>query len=177
MILIITIGVVIYVIIPSIQKIKELSSSIYEKRTEMEKMYVEGQYYKKSLSTFNQIKSELEELNKIFVQKGNEIFFVTNIEEIASLHNVDQTIKLGAQIPVESETNTPLGLQITLQGDFENLIEYLAELEQINYYINIDSIRLSTDSSSLRIKTDIMSENFLGALITANIYLKDENGE
>ncbi|MFA6254735.1 MAG: hypothetical protein WC675_01725 [Patescibacteria group bacterium] len=141
--LIIVISLVI--ILPITRDIKKIGDAIYKERVDLEKKYLRGQLLKKTVSDFEKIKPQKDRLNAIFIIEGEELKFVSRLEEIASLNNVRQTIELDTKNSEIQEGIKILPLKITTQGNFVSIMKYLTDLEQLNYYFNIYSVRIGTE--------------------------------
>ncbi len=146
MVVIVISGLIYYfVILPTINDIKSISSSVYLERLDLEKKYLRGQLLKKTMEDFEKIKPEKKRLSRIFVKKGQELEFITALEKISSNHGLEQSLKLGAN---QNLTNTyyPTRLEVSVKGEFIDFLKYLNNLEKFDYYYNIDSITISSDS-------------------------------
>ncbi|MFZ5390904.1 MAG: hypothetical protein ACOZAJ_01360, partial [Patescibacteria group bacterium] len=66
----------------------------------------------------------------------------TTLETIAQQNKVNQKITLR---PKEDKTikNKDLNLQIQTTGQFNDLLDYLNDLEKMNYYLNLDLVRFT----------------------------------
>ncbi|MDP3986327.1 MAG: hypothetical protein Q8P77_02775 [Candidatus Veblenbacteria bacterium] len=156
---------------PSITTIKGLANQIYEQRVELEKLYTRGQVLKQTLKEYEEIKPAIPTLNRVYLTRGNELDFITTLETTATSVGVTHDIKLTTSDPKKS-TNQ-LQYQLQTQSDLPSFIRYLAALEALNFYININTIRLSTGAGdSQRANASTTPGNALQAILLATSYFK-----
>lgn len=139
-----TLGIAAFIIWPSLKEIRLLNEQIYAQRVELEKVYLKGKNLKQTLQEYREIKPTIDTLNAIYLKRGDELAFITNLEALANTHQVNQDLKLGS--PSEKNRDS-LPLQLTFTNTMQQFMRYLVGLEGLNYYINIDTIRLSTQST------------------------------
>lgn len=143
--LIATIGGLIYfVVMPTISDIKKMGEEIENQRIDLEQKYIKGQSLRKLTENLKKIEPQLVVLDQIFISQNHELEFITALEELANQNNISQKINL-QELPKDGNKayqKTPL--QISAKGNFINLMNYLIDLEALNYYININSINLSS---------------------------------
>ncbi len=150
--LIIVISVFYFVIMPTIKNIKTISGEIKTQKVDLEEKYLKGQNLKKLNESLRKIEPQINILDQIFISQNRELEFITTIEEVAHNNNVIQKINLN-EIQDNNSTYKETTLQLAIQGTFNNQLSYLKDLESLNYYINIESIKLFPGSSQL-IKQD-----------------------
>jgi len=127
---------------PSIAAIKNVSEQIYQQRIELEQLYQNGQVLKQTLREYEEIKSAIPTLNRVYLTSGNELDFITTLEEAAAVSGVSYDIKLTANDP-KKPTNQ-LQYQLQTESDLKEFIRYLAQLESLDFYVNVNTLRLST---------------------------------
>lgn len=160
-----TAGLIAY---PSVEIIKTLAEQIYDQRTELEQMYQKGQILKQTLKEYEEVKPTIASLNKVYLEKGNELAFITSLEKVAADNGVSHDIKLNSTSP--NKTNDQLQYQLQTSGSLVNFIRYLAALEAQDFYININTIRLS--SSGGNITSNQSTDSALQAILLAASYFK-----
>lgn len=143
----IVMSIVYFIIIPTIDNIKETSQRINEQKLDLETRYLGGQRLKKLNEILKTIEPQINILDKIFISQNRELEFITTLEEVAYRNNITQKINLGEIQNSNNPTYKTMPIQLTAQGKFDDQINYLKDLESLNYYINIDSIKLSRVSA------------------------------
>ncbi|MFA4936709.1 MAG: hypothetical protein WC575_00230 [Patescibacteria group bacterium] len=162
-------GLIILLIYPCITRIKELSNEIFTQRVELEKIYLRGQNLKQTLEQYQQIKPTVLLLNRAYIQSGQELDLFTSLENLSENNNIVPNIKLTSTTPKEKTIKT-LPLQITLVSNFTNLMNYLVGLENLDYYLNISTIRINT--GSVNPQEVFNNHSNITTLLLANAYYK-----
>jgi len=144
-VILVNVLIVYFIIIPTVTDIQAISDAVHRERVDLEKKYQRGQLLNKTLENFEQVKEQRGKIIRSFVAEGNELAFVTLLENIAEKNNLEQDIKLDARRASESK-NLYLSqkITITLTGKYGELRRYLYELELIPYYINVNDISWTT---------------------------------
>lgn len=133
-----------FVIIPTILDIKHISNSVYAERVDLEKKYLRGQLLKKAVADFDKIKPQENRLNNVFIKAGDELNFVTSIENLATANNVEQNIRLNASRQAESAFLSSLPIELTAIGDFSNILGFTKSIESLPFYFNADALTLES---------------------------------
>lgn len=131
---------------PSYKQIQKLNEQIYQERVDLEKLYQKGQILKQTIKEYEEVKPVVGKLNDIYLKRNEELAFITKLEDAAQASNIRQHLTLGLQDPKKPANQLPVQLQIN--GRLSDFIAYLQALEAMNYYINIDNLRLSKNGSS-----------------------------
>jgi len=169
----VVIGLLIkFVITPTINDIKDTRLNIIEQELELDRRYNKARALKRMTLKLNKIQPQTKLLKNVFMDLSQELEFITTMEKIAEDNNIDQTMKPG-KVNEESNKSTLQSMQVdfTASGKFENLINYLADLEQLNNYINIESIKMS-NSMKRKLKSDdtISSEPNIVMVLNTTTY-------
>jgi len=134
-------GIVFYIIIPSVNDIKNMQTDIHDQFKELEKKYFKGQSLKKLSENLKTIDPQLEKLEGIFINESDEVAFVTFLENLAHEKMVKQKISLGT--PEDFVEYKKIPMQINTEGNYLKQMDYLSSLESLNYYINVKSLEIS----------------------------------
>jgi len=143
------------VLIPTIKAIIKEKESIIMQKIELEKKILREKNMVKLSEKLKIIKPQIETIENTFINKNRELEFITTLEGIALRNDVIQ--KLNLNIDKNFEKNyIKIPLNINVQGTYDNLIDYIVDLENYKYYININSIQFSftQDNYSLSISAD-----------------------
>ena len=130
-----------FFIYPSLSEIKGICQEISNLKIKFEEAN-KGLGLKDSLSLYKAYQQKIELIDKSILTKNRELEFVTTLENIASQYNLDQKINLSKYEDIEGKSFFQMPLQIYLQGDFENELRYLQDIEKLNYYIDIEKINI-----------------------------------
>jgi len=156
-------GIVFLIVWPTINKITELKKDISRIEDEMDVRYQNAYKLKRTINELEIIKTQTAIFKKAAIDKGQELAVITELESLASLYNLDQTLNV-AFITEEKTKNTKILdengeiLKITktekpkevlseyyefsflINGSFAKEIEYLMALEKKPYYTVIKQI-------------------------------------
>lgn len=132
-------AVVLLVIYPLIGQIKKSSEELARNRQDTEIFFANWQDLKKSQEITKEIKNKLDELNPV-LPKGEAIKFIEALENIAARTNNKQKIDVAGQ---NAKAKDLIDFQISLQGNYLDLIKFLINLEAIPYNSEIKTINIS----------------------------------
>lgn len=135
----------LFVIRPTVKDIKEISLAINQEKENLEIKYQKGQLIKKATENFEKAKPLRNKLLSVFIPKNKELEFITTLEKISQEYGVNQKIDLKTEEIKEEKSIKILPLQISLEGDFTQILKYLDKLRKLNYYFNISSLNFITD--------------------------------
>lgn len=155
-----------FIILPTLSDIRKMESEIEAQRVDLEKKYVKGQSLKKLSENLKKIEPNLVIFDQVFINQSRALEFITTLEEIANRHGVTQKLNLMTEKSAGNNGYVKTPLNFNIEGDFTNVMRYLADIENLNYYININSIEIS------RIQNDNGSPRKVSVQILANTYWK-----
>lgn len=146
--LLVIFSLVYFLVLPTIKDIKNMSAEIEAQRLDLEKKYIKGQSLKQLSDNLNKIEPKLKLLEQIFINKNRELEFITSLEAEANKNETEQKINLSSPLPAENQNFQKTDLQLFAKGGFTELLKYLADLESLNYYINVKSLELTPFAGS-----------------------------
>lgn len=163
----ILIGVLIFaigffVILPSIQTIRELKKNINDTQKFLEEQYEKTQRMRRSVHNLNDIVLQIAKFDKLSIKEGSELEIITQLEELASKHNINQTLRVtfynASENPTQPKDLPPLLnkknyyiFSFNNTGSYENLAKFMKSVEELPYYFIIDSVQMSKISE----RTDV----------------------
>jgi Tfp pilus assembly protein PilO len=144
--LVIILVLIFAVILPLSSKLKQVAKNVEDQRVTLEITQKKAQNTASLISDYDKIKSYQQEISKFFINKKDQLDFLTSLENTAQENNLTQVLTLEEVGKIEQIKDLPLSIVLT--GNYLDIIKYLAEIEALNYYISIESINLSKQSSS-----------------------------
>jgi len=150
---------IIYFISPLYSAAKENSHILNQKKAELE--YVQQN---KAAATDNTdlIKERLVALDNLFIKRQDALDFITTLEDIAAKLDLPEPEKNIPASQIEAgDTNIPI--QISVNGSFEQAMQFIDELEKCQYLIDPYEIKMSKASSgesTTYIKTQILATTY-----------------
>ncbi|RJR31040.1 hypothetical protein C4569_03310 [Candidatus Parcubacteria bacterium] len=129
-----------FIIIPTVNDIRKISSMVTDERADLEKKYKKGQLLQKTINDFNKIKPFEERINSIFVKKDHELDFILELEKIAAENKVNQKLINRS----DQTANDTLPLEVQVEGYFPDTLKYLRQVEKLSYYFNVEEVKFSS---------------------------------
>ncbi|MFA5134059.1 MAG: hypothetical protein WC459_04620 [Patescibacteria group bacterium] len=141
----------IFIIQPTIKDIGAFNDRIQIERVSLENKYTGRRNIKNIVADLKYVTDAILPLSeRIIIQKGNEVGFISSIEKIAQKNDVVQKIKINPA-GINNKIAEKQNLSITLSGDFKKILNYINELEVSDLYIIINSVNISSgDGQSIK---------------------------
>lgn len=113
-----------------------------------------------------QIKQEVKKYSQAWVKPGDELKIITELENLAHNHNIEQTLHISfvdeKKDKKSSDKKTAYNamekyyqLSFLNTGSFPDQVEYLKALEELPYYIIIDSLHWQKKKGGLNSKAPL----------------------
>jgi len=134
--------IILQMFLPSAKKIKELSDKVFEERTRLEELYLKGKSLKKSKQEYLDIKEKVAQLDKVFLKANKELELITQLEKIATKNSITQHINLGTKKIKHTNNIDKIKISISLQGQYYSILNYLQDIEALDYYVLLDDFSL-----------------------------------
>lgn len=161
-------SLIYFLILPNIEDINQIKKEIDVQLIDLEMKYQRGQSIKKLNTSLKKIEPEIETLNRAFIKESEQVAFITDLEELATEHNLKQKLTMGkAQKSAGNLKKIPL--QILLEGSYLTMLSYLHSLETLDSYVNINSIEID-GASAANIDENGMSKNNIVMNLTVDTY-------
>ena len=129
---------------PLIAKIKIQKEDIITKKIELEDKISKDKNIIGLNEQIKKIEPELLELDKIFININRELDFITLLESVANNNNIEQRLNIApGQTKKDDDVYQTQPLIIDANGEFKNIVQYIADLEALTYYITINSININ----------------------------------
>lgn len=135
------------VVLPAGRDIIYLNKEVSDYKEDLERKYSERFNVRKTLNDLENAKKILPTVEPLFIPKNGEIDFVESLESVADKYSLQQKLRLES-----GKTNgfiTPINLTLTLDGDFQNILNYLQDLEKNELYIDFKEFLISKQKSGI----------------------------
>ena len=140
-------GLVIYIIIfSSMHEIEITKENIINHKINEIKFQRQEKNADVITKKINEVEPRMKEYQKYFINKDDELSFIETLEGVATKHNVLQKINLQFPKQDEGEKKVIL-LDLNTVGAYKNILEYLSEIEILNYFVIIKNIEISRHAS------------------------------
>lgn len=137
-----------FVVKPVIADITGLKEKIISQKVELETKIAREKNAKTLNEKLSKAEPLLAEFDRIFVSRERDLEFITSLEDIAQKNGITQSINLNLSSATDQQTYKNIPLELTATGNFTALMNYLADLENTSYYINVTFLELSGASPS-----------------------------
>ena len=138
---VIMIAVILFVLIlPTINYIKTLNTQTYDLRQYLEKKYESNHSLLNSKQKIEEIKVASADYENYIFFKGDELKLITQLESLSSLYQITQKID---STDLDKPLNNSIHISLVLNGNYQNLLQYLTALEKQNYFVNIENLQFS----------------------------------
>jgi Tfp pilus assembly protein PilO len=162
--------IIFLIVIPTVNDILEIGKEIENQRIDLEAKYIKGQNLRQLTENLEKINSQLSKLEQIFISNNRELEFITTLEGVASKNSISQKINLGNQEDIANYDYKKTAIQLIAQSNFTNIINYLLDLESLEYYLNIKNIELTLASSKQG--ADVAPGAIINMFISAETFWK-----
>ena len=124
-------------ILPNLKEIKRISKEISQTNLKLEEIERRQEEIEKFKRLPLEIKENLSKFEKFFVNKEIPIDFVEFLEKIA------KDLKIQGQISISSFSKDSISFQIKGVSSPESVFKFIEKVENCNYLIQIEKIRIS----------------------------------
>lgn len=138
--IVVIIVLLLLLICPLVDKIKALSAELRDRNDIVSSYKAKSSDYLNWLrDEYTGLESEISKIDKSFIASEKAIDFILAVEQVAVLTSNYQEIK---EISSPEEKDI-LSFQIFLWGTFPNLIKFLAQLENMDYFVDSSSLQIT----------------------------------
>ena len=137
-----------FLIVPNIEGIKKINEEISLEKEDLEKKASLGLNIRQISADISEIEKKIGSLNKMFIKFGNELEFLTTLDNLSQKNKVKAQVipKFSDRAP---EKPTKIPLNITISGERNNVINYIYNIDVLPYYFIIDSVEIQDNQGSL----------------------------
>lgn len=112
---------------------------IEEEITKLNKKHLEINNLRDNLKQIKNIDDDISIYKKYLFTKGNELKLIEDLENLAIANKVTQKILTHN---IDNKKSEMLEITLSIDGLYSNAIKYLYDLENYDYFINIERIEL-----------------------------------
>lgn len=142
---------VLFIIKPVILKLENLSGTILGKKAELESLTQEKTVLPRQEKELGNLKDELPKILRAIPTQDEVINFIIDLEQIAHKNNITQSINIKegtAKAEKKEEELKGSVFKLTLAGSFPDIINYIINLENLEYYAGINSLNITHQVSA-----------------------------
>ncbi len=150
------------------KRINKNTFVIEEEITKLNKKHLEIDNLRDNLQQIKNIDEDISIYEKYLFTKGNELDLIEDLENLAIANKVTQKI---VTHNIDNKKSEILEITLSIDGLYSNAIRYLYDLENYDYFINIERIELlpkistaletspNNPSVNMRLKISLYAKN------------------
>jgi hypothetical protein len=142
---------IFFLILPTLKEVKKTSKEISQTKLKLEGITKRQEEIEKFKKLYPEIKEELSKFENSFVNKEIPIDFVEFLEKMA------KDLEIQSQISILSSSKDSISFQIKGVGAPENVFKFVEKIENCNYLIQVERMRISKLSEA-----ELKMEEFKG---------------
>ena len=128
------------VIVPTFLQIKQIDRDTYQLRLSLERKNEQATNYRLAMKQIEKLKKEMPPFSDHLFKRGDELKLITTLESLAIKNSVLQKIN---NSNLDSLTNQKVQVSLSLSGTYNNVLNYLSDLEHYNYFMNPTRLSIS----------------------------------
>ena len=139
-------GLFILLFLPTHRENRKISDKIIAAHTELQAQYSNRKNLTDSLKKVASIRQTSKYLNSQFLRPGDELLFITRVEDLAAKNEVEASIRLGLSRRKTKTSKQELVndvFDLTFGGTFQAVQRSLVELESLTNIVIIESVGIS----------------------------------
>ena len=153
------VAIVLFVFVPTTSTILRLTANITQTEQYLEDQYKEAQNMQESIREIDTVAADIERFNGITVERGRELTLITQLEDIAEAHGIDQQFNIRF---VDNSSSRANGMYLPSayyqfsflnHGAYSDHLAYLRALELLPQYVTIQRIMIDRRSTTQIVST------------------------
>ena len=164
-VLLVVVGIPLGVIYPTMREINSLAQTISNEYAEINERYRRDAFIRNIQKEYDDLIKYKPTLDSLAMQPGDELRFITQIEDLADELNIAETPQLntGQKKIVGKYTKVPFILSAS--GQYTNIITFVHKLQNLPMVVVIDKIHLAPSSKANYNLPDLSVSSSIGGYI------------
>lgn len=129
--------IIVFVILPTVKYIKNLKIDIQKIEQDSEDQYQKIKLLKKSIAELETVKENSKKLEQGMINKDDTIKLIQELEDLAIEKKVIQNLN------IQEGPENSFVFSFSVRGTFYDTLQYLHSLEQLPFYVIINSVNWS----------------------------------
>lgn len=126
---------------PTLTYIKKTADESYRLRVFMEQKYEQSLRTRVTRKKLEEIKNTTADFYPFLFKSGDDLKLITFLENLSAKYDITQTI-VNSSLDKNGNAST-ISISMNLEGNYNNILKYIAELESSNYFIYIKRLQLA----------------------------------
>lgn len=142
----VAVAVPVTIIWPSLSTIHNTSEAIYREYEFLEQRRKRGQDIQRARKEYDELKPALDTVDSLAVSAGDELRFITALEALAEQRGVTARLDLNIEGLEKKSQYHKLPFAMTVDGNYRNVLQFLAELRTLPMAVSITTASMSAAS-------------------------------
>ncbi len=152
-----------------IGKLKADSDKVKDRKILLVRLNRQKSQISRIRNDYQNQKNEMEKIEETFLDPKKTVDFIVEIERIAQKAPVGIEIKTAEKNAEKNETPSTLNYQLITTGKFNNLMHFLAYLENIKYNIKINGLKITAAGNGR--ESQPFSNDEVKATVDLDVYI------
>jgi Tfp pilus assembly protein PilO len=163
------VGVPIGVIWPTVRQMQTTSQAIYHEYQFLEERHRRGQDIRRARADYDELKVHWGALRAVAIEPGDELAFITAVEEVADSSAVTTTLKLDLKGGKTRAGYVAIPIEINVRGTYIDVLRYLAALRALPLATAFSAVTI-TQAKAARGPQPTGEATAVEARLTGSIY-------
>ncbi len=125
-------------------KVREASSAIIEKEQRVERLRKQAKQVDEIRSAYKEIEEKMMKIESSIVNRSRVVDFIVEIENTAKEDGVGLEISISGRQEAMEGNFLSRYYSVKASGDFNKVVKFLVDLENLKYYLDLENIRISS---------------------------------
>ncbi len=153
-IILISTAIVVFIILPTVNYIKNLKNDIQKIEQESSDQYQKIKLLKKSIAELPTVREKAKLFEQSMIDKNDAVKLIQELEDLAISKGVTQSLN------IKDGKDDSFILDFRINGSFFETLQYLHALEHLPFYVIIDSVNWN------KINSEEVSISFSATIFT-----------
>lgn len=132
-----------WVVKPAVSSVRRNKHEIDYQKQKLSELLVEGQSVVENQKNLAVVQVGIGEIDKVWLSLGNELKFITDLENAAKQSGVEQVINFDNTKTSGATEIKTIALELEVRGELPGIMSYIYALEALDYYINISRVEIN----------------------------------
>ena len=126
------------------QKADGLSLEIINKKKQIKQLNTQNDQIENIKDKYDELQKNVGNVSEYIIDYSSIFNFVTEIRSVAEKNNVDLSINVSNKGKAQmTEFLSYINYNIKITGKFNDVMHFLSHLENLEYYVNVEKIKIS----------------------------------
>ena len=168
--IVVLISVPIFVIWPNMEEIRTTGEAIYNEYIYLEQKSKQGQDIRRAKTEYEARQDQRSSLSTLALTPGDELRFITALEELAAEAGVKETLQLDVKRQKQQNGYQELPFVLTATGTYSQVVRYLTAIHSLPLVTSFTSLNMFVEQRSSSGSALTTPTNTIQAQITGLVY-------